>query len=227
VHDGGVNPSLIFDLDGTLVDSLPGITHSLNHALEAHGLPTYPQSAVKTFVGDGLRKLVERAAPESDEAMHEALLESFKLDYEQTWRDGTRAYTSILQVLKELQRGGYQLAVLSNKTHAFTQTITREIFPTLHFTQILGQQDGIPHKPHPAGAFQIANSLSRNPNDCILIGDSVADVETAQNAEMKFIAVTWGYQDRFRLMEVGAKHFIDKPTQLPHLLNTMESDAHA
>ena len=116
--------------------------------------------------------------------------------------------------------------MLSNKQHEFTQTITRKVFPSLHFTTIIGQKDGIPHKPDPAGAFQIANSMGRNPRDCILIGDSVADVETAQNAEMKMVAVTWGYQDRFRLMEVGAKHLIDKPTQLPHLLNTMASDAH-
>jgi len=223
----GMLPCLIFDLDGTLVDSLPGIAHSLNHALESNGLPTYPESTVKFFVGDGLRKLVERAAPDADEALVDRLLESFKQDYEQTWSKGTRPYIGILQMLKELQRGGYQLAVLSNKTHAFTQTITRQVFPTVHFNIVLGQKDGIPHKPHPSGAFQIANSMGRHQRDCILIGDSVADVETAQNAEMRFIGVTWGYQERFRLMEVGATRFIEKPSALMHLLSVIESDAHA
>ena len=227
MHHREVNPSLIFDLDGTLVDSLPGIAHSLNQALRSKGLPTYPQSAVKTFVGNGLRKLVERGAPDADQAAVDSLLEAFKADYQLSWREGTRAYTGILQVLKELQRGGFQLSVLSNKTHHFTQIITREMFPSLHFSTVLGQQEGIPHKPNPAGALHIANSMGRNPNDCILIGDSVADVETAQNAEMQFVGVTWGYQDRFRLTEAGARNFIDKPTELPHLLDIMGSDAHA
>lgn len=218
-------PSLIFDLDGTLVDSLPGIADSLNRALDKQGLPTHPQAAVKTFVGNGLRKLVERGAPHADDELIDTLLASFKLDYENSWMEGTRAYTGITQLLKELQRAGHQLAVLSNKTHSFTQTITREIFPSIHFTSVIGQQDGIPHKPHPMGARNIAAAMGRNPRDCILIGDSVADVETAENAEMKFIGCTWGYQDRIRLIEAGAKHFIEKPSQLPHLLNTMEADS--
>lgn len=217
-------PSLIFDLDGTLVDSLPGIARSLNHALESHGLPTHPEAVVKTYVGNGLQMLVERAAPDSDEATIEALLESFKRDYQQSWMEGTRAYTGMTQLLKELQRGGHQLAVLSNKTHAFTQTITRDIFPSIHFMVIQGQEEGIPHKPHPAGARKIASAMGRNPRDCYLIGDSVADVETADNADMHFIGVTWGYQDRFRLMEAGAKHFIEKPSSLPHLLRRLEED---
>ena len=218
-----MNPSLIFDLDGTLVDSLPGIAASLNHALEAHGLPTHPQGVVKTFVGNGLHTLVERAAPATDEAKIQALLEDFKTHYTEHWASGTRPYNGIVQLLKDLQREGYQLAVLSNKVHDFTRVITRKVFPSVHFTVIQGQEDGIPHKPHPRGALKIANSLGRNPRDCFIIGDSVADVETAGNAEMKFIGVTWGYQDRFRLTEVGAKHFIEKPQELPHMLRSIES----
>ncbi|MDX1679507.1 MAG: HAD family hydrolase [Akkermansiaceae bacterium] len=220
-------PSLIFDLDGTLIDSLPGIADSLNRALEKQGLPTQPQAAVRSYVGNGLKLLVERAAPDADEATIEALIESFKEDYQHSWIEGTRAYTGITQLLKELQRSGHQLAVLSNKVQPFTQTITREIFPTVHFTSVTGQQDGIPHKPHPLGALNIAAAMGRNPRDCILIGDSVADVETADNAEMQFIGCTWGYQDRIRLIEAGAKHFIDKPSQLPHLLSTLEGDTGA
>ena len=227
MHHGGVNPSLIFDLDGTLVDSLPGIAASLNHALETQGLPTHPQGVVRTFVGNGLGMLVERAAPDSDEAKQALLLEEFKTHYTQHWAEGTRPYTGITQMLKDLQREGYQLAVLSNKVHSFTQIIARKVFPSIHFTVIQGQEDGIPHKPHPAGARKIANTLGRNPRDCILIGDSVADVETAENAEMKFIGVTWGYQDRLRLTEAGASRFIESPQALPHLLRTMESDVHA
>lgn len=220
-------PSLIFDLDGTLIDSLPGIAHSLNHALESRGLPTHHESVVKTFVGNGLHKLIERAAPDSDAACLEALLAAFKQDYENTWMEGTRPYTGVTQVLKELQLGGHQLAVLSNKTHPFTLTITRQVFPTVHFRIIQGQEDGIPHKPHPGGARKIANTLGCNPRDCILIGDSVADVETADNAEMQFVGVTWGYQDRFRLTEAGATHFIESPGALPSLMGKIEQEAKA
>ena len=222
-----MNPPIIFDLDGTLVDSLPGIAASLNHALETHGLPTHPEGVVRTFVGNGLRLLVERGAGEAHEDKVDTLLEAFKTHYTAHWQEGTRPYRGITQLLMELQREGYQLAVLSNKVHDFTQIITRKIFPSVHFQMIQGQQDGIPHKPHPAGAFKIANSLGRNPVDCILIGDSVADVETANNADMKFIGVTWGYQDRPRLMEVGASKFIDTPQGLPSVLRAMESGTHA
>ena len=227
MHDGGVNPPIIFDLDGTLVDSLPGIAASLNHALEKQGLPTHPEGVVRTFVGNGLRLLVERGAGEANDAKVDALLEDFKIHYTEHWAEGTRPYRGITQLLMELQREGYQLAVLSNKVHDFTQTIARKIFPSVHFMVIQGQEDGIPHKPHPAGAFKIANSLGRNPRDCILIGDSVADVETASNADMHFIGVTWGYQDRPRLMEVGASRFIENPQGLHSVLRGMGSDVHA
>lgn len=217
-------PSLIFDLDGTLVDSLPGITDSLNRSLEQHGLPTHSQPIVCTFVGNGIRTLVERAAPGQDAAGVDALVEAFKQDYAHSWIEGTRPYPAISQVLKQLQRDGHQMAVLSNKTQPFTQAITRELFPLMHFTPIVGQTDGTPHKPHPAGAFKIATAMGRNPRHCILIGDSVADVETAQNAEMSFIGVTWGYQSRVQLMEAGASKFIESPNELPQLLSEMELD---
>lgn len=207
-------PSLIFDLDGTLVDSLPGIADSLNRALESLGFAEHPRPVVRGFVGDGIRSLVERAAPEADATQIDALLEAFKRDYAHSWIEGTRPYPSISQVLKELQRDGYPLAVLSNKTHQFTQTITRELFPLVHFTLIVGQMDSMPHKPHPAGALKIAAAMGRNPRHCVLVGDSVADAETAQNAEMSFIGVTWGYQDRIRLIEAGATRFIDSPPEL-------------
>ena len=227
MHDDAVTPSLIFDLDGTLIDSLPGISNSLNRTLEKHGLPTHPQKVVRSFVGNGILLLVERAASHASDEQLAVLVDDFKKDYADTWMEGTRPYNGITQLLKELQRDGHQLAVLSNKVHSFTQTITRQIFPLINFMQIVGQQEGIPHKPHPSGAFKIAMAMGRNPHDCILIGDSVADAETAQNAEMTFIGVTWGYQDRIRLMEAGANKFIETPGALPHLLKTLDSDVHA
>lgn len=214
-----MTPSLIFDLDGTLVDSLPGIADSLNRALKAKQLPAHSRQAVRSFVGSGLNMLVKRAMPaDASETLVEAVIAEFKQDYAYSWAEGTQPYLSIPSILKELQRDGYQLAVLSNKTHVFTQTIAREVFPLIHFTSVLGQQDGVPHKPHPSGALKIANAMGCAPGNCILIGDSAADIETATNAQMPSIAVTWGYNDRAKLERAGAKHFCDSPQMLPRML---------
>jgi phosphoglycolate phosphatase len=214
-----VKPCLIFDLDGTLVDSLDGIAASLNRSLASHGLPGHSHANVRSFVGDGLKTLVERAAPRgSDTALIKSLITLFKKDYEQSWQQGTSAYPGIHNLLDELQKDGFLMGVLSNKTHDFTVSMTRALFPKIHFGAVLGQRDGIPHKPHPAGAFQIAAVLGAAPKYCRIIGDSTIDMETAANAEMKPIAITWGYHDRARLITTGAVDIIDHPSELPALL---------
>lgn len=210
---------LIFDLDGTLVNSLPGIVESLNRSLTGHGLPAHTHAAIRSFIGDGLQTLVQRAAPpDADPALLAALVNQFKNDYALSWAEGTLAYPGIHNLLDELQRSGYQLAVLSNKTHQFTEIIIRTIFPLIHFAKVLGQQEGIPPKPHPAGAFQIALALGIALNNCVMIGDSTMDLETADNAGMQAIAVAWGYHDRKRLITAGATRIIDHPSELPALL---------
>ena len=211
---------LIFDLDGTLVNSLPGIVGSLNRALLAHGLPTHSHAAIRSFVGDGLRMLAQRAAPaETEPALIDSLVQQFKNDYALTWAEGTLAYPGIHNLLDELQKTGYPLAVLSNKTHQFTEVMVRKMFPRIHFAKVLGQQEGIPHKPHPAGAFQIALTLGASVRNCVMIGDSTIDLETADNAEMQAIAVAWGYHDRKRLITAGATRIIDHPSELPAMLS--------
>jgi phosphoglycolate phosphatase len=138
-----VKPCLIFDLDGTLVDSLDGIAASLNRSLSAHGLPGHSHANVRSFVGDGLRILVERAAPRgADFSLIESLIALFKKDYDQSWQHGTTAYPGIHNLLDELQKDGFAMAVLSNKTHDFTVAMTRALFPKIHFASILGQRDG-------------------------------------------------------------------------------------
>ena len=215
-----MKPCLIFDLDGTLVDSLPGIAASLNRSLTAHGLPGHSDAAVRSFVGDGLRTLVQRAAPRgADPALIESLVALFKKDYDLSWAEGTKPYPGIPAMLAELQRDGFQLSVLSNKTHEFTATITRSVFPSIHFATVLGQRDTIPLKPHPAGALHIANTLGTAPENCIFIGDSTMDLETAANAGMPAIAVTWGYHDRPRLIAAGATRIVESPVEIPALLS--------
>ena len=210
-----MKPCLIFDLDGTLVDSLPGIAASLNRSLSAHGLSVHSDDMVRSFVGDGLQMLVQRAAPSGAEVtLIDSLVAFFKNDYELTWADGTMPYPGIPQMLEELQNDGFSMAVLSNKTHDFTVAMVGSVFPHIRFAQVLGQRDGIQHKPDPAGAFQIATALDAAPENCILIGDSTIDIETAANAHMQAIAVTWGYHERKRLEQSGATEFIAQPSEL-------------
>lgn len=214
-----MKPCVIFDLDGTLVDSLPGIAASLNRTLTAYELPNHGDTAVRSFIGNGLKMLVQRAVPTgTDPAFVDSLVTFFKKDYDLSWPEGTQPYPGIHNLLNELQRDGLQLAVLSNKTHEFTGTITRTMFPLVHFEQVLGQQDGIPHKPHPEGALRIASAFGAAPEDCVIIGDSTMDLETADHAGMQAIAVDWGYHDRSRLLDAGAKRIAEKPEELPKML---------
>jgi phosphoglycolate phosphatase len=216
-----VKPCLIFDLDGTLVDSLPGIAASLNRSLSMHGLPGHSDAAIRSFVGSGLRMLVQRAAPAgSDPTLIDSLVALFKKDYDLSWAEGTKTYDGVRHMLDELQRDGFQMAVLSNKTHDFTVTIVREVFPSIHFSKILGQREGLPPKPDPSGAFQIATALGVDPENCIVIGDSTMDLETASNAGMKAVAVAWGYHDREKLTAAGATKIIEHPSELAALLAT-------
>ncbi len=213
---------LIFDLDGTLVDSLSGIAESLNQALTAANLPSHPLSVIRGFIGNGARILVQRAAPAAaDEALLVTLEEAFKSAYDVGWRRGTIAYAGITAMLESLQASGHPLAVLSNKPHSFTETIVAAVFPAIRFSAVLGQRDGIPHKPDPAGALEISRILERVPKDCLIIGDSTMDLETASNAGMRAIAATWGFHDRDRLVAAGADLIADDPAAVLDMLANM------
>ena len=200
-----MHQALIFDLDGTLVESLPGIAASLNRALIAHGLPGHSHTAVRGFIGDGARMLAQRALTGVSRVdLLESVLRFFGADYAVSWQSGTTVYPGILPLLEKLRARGIPLAVLSNKPHPFTVEIAEKLFPDQTFAVILGNREGMPHKPDPAGALKIATLLGVPPEDCILIGDSTMDLDTAKNAGMGSIAVTWGYHDAERLAAAGA-----------------------
>ena len=201
------------------MDSLAGLAASLNHALTVCGLPIHPPEAVRGFVGNGARILVQRAAPaDADENLLQQIEQSFKSDYEVNWPGGTTAYDGIVGLLESLQARGYPLAVLSNKPHPFTATIVEQLFPAIRFSAVLGQRAGIPHKPDPTGALEIANSLLLPAENCIVIGDSTMDLETARNAGMRAIAVTWGFHDRERLVAAGAEMIANNPQTLLEMI---------
>jgi phosphoglycolate phosphatase len=191
---------IIFDLDGTLVESLPGIAASLNRALIAHGLPGHSHMAVRGFIGDGARMLAQRALTGVSRLdLLESVIKFFGADYAVSWQSGTTVYPGILPLLEKLRTRGIPLAVLSNKPHPFTLEIAEKLFPDQTFTVILGNREGLPHKPDPTGALEMAATLGAPPEDCTLVGDSTMDLDTAKNAGMSSIAVTWGYHDAARL----------------------------
>ena len=213
---------LIFDLDGTLVDSLQGISASLNHALAESNLPIHSLETVQGFIGNGARILIERAAPAGvDNALLHQLERAFKSHYDLTWSAGTFPYTGIGCLLGTLQDLDHRLAVLSNKPHSFTETIVSQLFPTIHFRAVLGQRAGIPHKPNPTGALEISKIIGLPPAQCIVIGDSTMDLETAHHAGMRAIAVTWGFQQREKLLAAGADLLADNPGALLDIIETL------
>ena len=201
------------------MDSLRGIATSLNHALALSGLPVHPHDAVRGFIGNGSRILIRRATPaDADETLVNTVERAFKSHYDLAWQDGTVVYPGITGLLESLQTRGHPLAVLSNKPHPFTETIVARLFPTIRFFSVLGQRAGIPHKPDPVGALEIANALSLAPEHCTVIGDSTMDIETARNAGMRVFAVTWGYHDRQCLAAAGSGLIADDPAALLELL---------
>jgi len=210
--------ALIFDLDGTLVESLPGIAASLNRALSMHGLAGHSHTAIRSFIGDGARKLVERALTGVSRLdLADSVVKSFASDYAISWPDGTAVYPGLQDLLADLKSRKIPLAVLSNKPHPFTVQIVEKLFPENTFAAVLGNREDLLHKPDPTGALEIAQSLGVSPEDCILIGDSIMDLETATNAGMKSIAVTWGYHDRERL--AAADQIVDSVPALVSALS--------
>lgn len=200
-----MRPGLIFDLDGTLVDSLPGIAASLNRSLRQLGLPTHDTAAVRSFIGNGSLELARKAAPAgSPDELARRIEAAFKVDYAATWPDGTAPYAGIPECLAALAAAGFPLAVLSNKPHDFTVEIVERLFPRLPFAPVFGQRPEIPRKPDPEAALQIARHWGLAPEQCRFIGDSTIDLATAAAAGIPAVAVAWGYHDAADLAAAGA-----------------------
>jgi phosphoglycolate phosphatase len=201
---------LIFDLDGTLIDSLPGIAAALNHALEISGFPVHSHPVVRRFIGNGSWVLAKRAVPvDTPDPFVAGVEAAFKNHYDSGWYSGTAPYPGIPELLLKLKSQGHRLAVLSNKPHAFTEAIVTALFPDIPFDVVLGQRAGIPHKPDPAGVHEIVKAFGLPAEDCVLIGDSTVDLETAGNAGIRSIAVTWGYHDRGPLVAAKPGLLVD------------------
>ena len=183
----------IFDLDGTLIDSVADLAAAGNHTLALHGFPTHPVEAYYKFVGNGIGKLMERALPEGSKHLAESLLDDFRAYYNIHLADNTKPYPGIPELLSYIQSQGAKIAVASNKYQAATELLLGKLFPRIRFCSIHGQRDGVARKPAPEVVFEIVEEADARLSDVIYIGDSDIDMRTAENADVRAIGVTYGF----------------------------------
>ncbi len=215
----------LFDLDGTLLDSLHDIGEAMNHALATQGLPVHPLADYRRFVGEGVRVLVARAVPQGREDSHEAVLASYKAFYAEHLLDHTRPYPGVREVLARLRGEGVKLAVLSNKPDAATRQLVAALLPEVRFGAIYGERAGVPRKPDPTAALGIAAELGVEPGDCAFIGDTAVDMETARAAGMYGVGVTWGFRGVEELQAHGARALAHSSDELLQALASVPRTA--
>ena len=213
--------AILFDLDGTLLDTLEDRATAANRALGTLGLPAHPTDAYRVFVGDGLRTLAERILPgeQRSAAQVDALVAAFEREYSRTWNERTAPYAGVPEMLDRLTGDGYRMSVLSNKPDAFTRLCVEQLLPHWTFAPLYGQRPGVPKKPDPAAALAIAAELGLDPAEVLYLGDTATDMHTARAAGMAAVGVLWGFRSADELHAAGARHLITHPGELAPLLH--------
>jgi phosphoglycolate phosphatase len=212
---------IIFDLDGTLLDTIEDLADSMNQVLIDLGFPTHTLGAYKYFVGEGVEALIRRALPE-DQLRPESLdqcLGALREEYSRRWGNKTRPYPGIPELLDHLTGLGLRMAILSNKQDYFTQIMVAKLLPRWRFKPVFGARPAVPKKPDPAGALEIAEALGLAPDHFLYLGDTGIDMKTARAAGMVPLGVLWGFRPADELRDQGAKWLIEKPADLISLLS--------
>lgn len=212
---------VIFDLDGTLLNTIADLALSTNYALNKLGYPTHEVEAYNFMVGNGINKLFERALPEGEKTEENVLRvrKEFVPFYDMHNADESRLYPGIPELLSHLQDAGIQVAVASNKYQAATQKLIAHYFPTIKFTAVFGQRDGVNVKPDPTIVFDILKIANIKKNDVLYVGDSGVDMQTAANAGVTACGVTWGFRPRAELEEFNPAYIVDSAKEIECLLN--------
>ena len=212
---------VIFDLDGTMLNTIADIAMATNHALSAFGYPTHSEEKIKSFVGNGVSKLLERALPEDKRTEENIALlrEAFTEYYDKHNADLSTPYPGIASLLSQLQENGVLLAVASNKYQSATEKLVAHYFPGIDFVCVLGQRTGIPVKPSPDIVHEIMATANVYRKDTIYVGDSGVDMQTANNAGINAVAVSWGFRPRQELETYCPFAIIDKAEDLiPYIM---------
>ena len=204
----------VFDLDGTLLDTLEDLSLATNAALESHSMPRRSRDEVRMFVGNGVEMLIRRAVPScTDEETTLAVLADFKTTYAAICEDHTRPYDGILDMLRALREKGIRVAVVSNKFDAATKQLCQKYFGDLVEVAI-GERAGVRKKPAPDTVYEALKELGMTATGAVYIGDSDVDIQTARNCGMPCISVTWGLRDKDFLLQSGAEILVDTPERL-------------
>lgn len=214
--------AVIFDLDGTLLNTLGDLRAATNHALEVRGLPPHSMEEIRQFVGNGIRLLICRAMPEgTPEAEIDAALDDFKAYYAAHIHDRTVPYDGIPQLLTALRKRGIQVAVLSNKIDSASQQLIEYFFPG-KTDVVFGEHVGVPRKPDPTSCRMVMQQLDVQPEQVLYVGDSGTDMQTAKNAGLYAVGVTWGFRSKEVLLEYGADVLVHRPEQILQILDSDE-----
>lgn len=212
--------TVVFDLDGTLLDTLGDLAASVNHALRTHGLPERSLQEVRAFLGNGIRNLMLHSVPEGcTDDRFEQVFQSFREHYVQHCLDTTCPYPGIMTLLDELRTRGVKMAIVSNKLHPAVQELSKRFFSG-YVTSAVGESATVRRKPNPDAVLAALAELGSTPEEAIYVGDSEVDLATARNAGLPCALVLWGFRDEAFLRALpGAKHFIKAPTDLLPLVD--------
>lgn len=208
--------AVIFDLDGTLLDTLDDLAHSMNHVLERFGFPTHPVEEYQYLVGEGASILAKRVVPDDHRngETEAKILTAYLEEYAVHWNVYSRPYPGIVDLLTELNRLGIPIAVLSNKPDRFTRQCVAVLLEGIEFNEVVGDRPGKKRKPDPEGALELARILDVLPSQCLYVGDTATDMQTAVASGMKPVGVSWGFRSPDELVANGAEILLDHPSEL-------------
>jgi len=210
--------TVIFDMDGTLLNTLDDLKDSVNYALSQFDMPQRTLPEIKEFVGNGVLRLMELAVPKGRKnPQFEYVLNEFKMHYSQHCNDKTRPYNGVLELLKDLSEKGYKLAIVSNKYYDAVVELN-ELYFSEYISVAIGEKDGIRKKPAPDTVQTALAMLDSKEEDSVYIGDSEVDIQTAKNSGIDCISVSWGFRDPYFLKEHGATLIVDMPEQISLIL---------
>lgn len=207
--------AVLFDLDGTLINSLEDLADSANEALVKYGFKTHPTDEYKKFIGNGVRRLIKNTLPEhTPENVIDKILHDYRMIYNRNFVNKTRPYDGIHEMLENLSLSGVRMGVCSNKPHIPTNEIVEKLLGKKYFDVIFGERDGVPRKPDPASLIEAAGLLKVEPGSTIYLGDSGGDMESANRAGMLAVGALWGFRDKEELENSGGKVLLQSPDEL-------------
>lgn len=209
--------TVIFDLDGTLLDTLEDLTDAVNYALSEYKMPKRDISEIQRFVGNGIRRLMLRAVPEGERNPDfESVFAAFKRYYDIHCNDRTKPYKGVPELIDSLKKNNIKLAIVSNKVDSAVQTLKKRYFPQIAVA--VGDREGLRRKPAEDSVLMAMSECGAQKATTIYVGDSEVDIETAENAGIKCISVLWGFRDKEQLLGSGAKILVEKPSRLLELI---------